>query len=57
KLYLHKSGRGRGYASLMFERIKEIARERGLGSVWLTVNRHNDSSVAVYRHWGMEVIR
>ena len=57
KLYLHKSVRGRGYASLMFERIKEIARERGLGSVWLTVNRHNDSSVAVYRHWGMEVIR
>ena len=57
KLYLKKSARGKGYASQMFERIKEIGRQRGLGSVWLTVNRHNDGSVAVYRHWGMKVIR
>ena len=57
KLYLRKSARGKGYASEMFERIKEIGRERGLKSVWLTVNRHNDGSVAVYRHWGMKVIR
>ena len=57
KLYLEKSARGKGYASVMFERIKEIGRQRGLASVWLTVNRHNDSSIAVYRHWEMEVIR
>ena len=57
KLYLKKQFRGRGLASEMFERIKGIGRERGLKSVWLTVNRHNDSSIAVYRHWGMKVIR
>ncbi|MBR6874179.1 MAG: GNAT family N-acetyltransferase [Ruminococcus sp.] len=57
KLYLRKEVRGRGYASQMFERIKAIGRERGLKSVWLTVNRRNDSTVAVYRHWGMKVIR
>ena len=57
KLYLKKSARGNGYASQMFGRIKEIGRERGLKSVWLTVNRRNDSSIAVYRHWGMQVIR
>ena len=57
KLYLEKGARGKGYASVMFERIKEIGRQRGLASMWLTVNRHNDSSIAVYRHWGMEVIR
>lgn len=57
KLYLRKTVRGNGYASMMFEKIKEIGKQRGLKSVWLTVNRHNDSSIAVYRHWGMEVIR
>ena len=57
KLYLKKEARGRGYASRMFERVKEEGRRRGLTSVWLTVNRYNDSSIAVYRHWGMKVIR
>ncbi|MBR6101063.1 MAG: GNAT family N-acetyltransferase [Ruminococcus sp.] len=57
KLYLRREARGKGYASRMFDRIKEIGREKGLSSVWLTVNRRNDSTVAVYRHWGMEVIR
>ena len=57
KLYLEKSARGNGYASRMFDKIKETGRQRGLRSVWLTVNRHNDSSIAVYRHWGMQIIR
>jgi len=57
KLYLRKEQRGKGFASVMFEEIKRIGRERGLKSVWLTVNIHNDSSIAVYRHWGMKVIR
>ncbi|MBR6044864.1 MAG: GNAT family N-acetyltransferase [Ruminococcus sp.] len=57
KLYLRKEVRGRGYASQMFEEVKRIGHSRGLSSVWLTVNRHNDGSIAVYRHWGMEVIR
>lgn len=57
KLYLCKEQRGKGYASEMFGYIKACAKERGLSSIWLTVNRHNDDSVAVYRHWGMEVIR
>lgn len=57
KLYLHSSVRGQGYASKMFEVVVSKAKERGLPAVWLTVNKHNDSSIAVYRHWGMKVIR
>ena len=57
KLYLRKEQRGKGLASYMFEEIKRIARRHGLSSIWLTVNIHNDSSIAVYRHWGMEIIR
>ena len=57
KLYLRKQFRGKGLASVMFEEIKRIGRKKGLGSVWLTVNVQNDSSIAVYRHWGMKIIR
>ncbi len=57
KLYIVREQRGNGYASEAFRNIIESGRERGCTMVWLTVNKHNDSSIAVYRHWGMEVIR
>lgn len=57
KLYLKKEHRGKGYASQAFEAIKNIGRENGNTMVWLTVNKHNDHSIDVYRHWGMEFIR
>lgn len=25
--------------------------------VWLTVNKHNDPAIEVYRHWEMKIIR
>lgn len=52
KFYLKKSARGRGYASQMFSFIFDIAKSRGLTSVYLTVNKHNDHSIAVYEHMG-----
>ena len=57
KLYLKKEYRGKGFASKAFEKIKNIAAENGNTMVWLTVNKHNDHSINVYKHWGMEVIR
>lgn len=57
KLYIKKEYRGNGYASKAFEFIKEIARENNLYRVWLTVNRNNSDTIAVYKHFGMNIIR
>lgn len=57
KLYLKKEYRGRGYASKAFDFIRNIGRKNGNTMVWLTVNKHNDPTIEVYKHWGMEIIR
>ncbi|MGN1403881.1 MAG: GNAT family N-acetyltransferase [Ruminococcus sp.] len=57
KLYLKQAYRGKGLASVLFREVQDIARASGASSVWLTVNKHNDQAIAVYRHFGMEIIR
>ncbi len=57
KLYLRKEHRGKGYASAVFEHLKDISRNRNLTSIWLTVNRYNEDTIAVYKKKGFEVIR
>ena len=54
KLYLYREYRGRGLASAMLKRVKEIA--EGSSSVYLTVNKGNDDTIAIYRKWGFEII-
>ena len=48
KLYLKKEFRGRGYFNKMLSFAEKTAKEKGLNSLYLTVNKHNDNSVAVY---------
>ena len=55
KLYVHKSFRGRGLGRAMFERIVKKARAAGCNYIYLTVNKRNSSSVAVYKKWGFYV--
>ncbi|MFC3799155.1 GNAT family N-acetyltransferase [Cohnella sp. GCM10012308] len=57
KLYVLKAHRGRGYASRAMAVIMQLCRERGLGAVWLTVNRHNEGSIAVYEKKGFKKVR
>ena len=57
KLYMYKEYRGNGYASKAFEFIKDLARQKGCKSIWLTVNRHNYGAMKVYEAFGMKVIR
>ncbi len=57
KLYLKKEYRGNGYALKAFEFIKDIARKNGNTNVWLTVNKHNYDTIAIYKKFGMEIIR
>ena len=56
KLYLKKEARGKHLATTVFEFLKQLCRERGLSAIWLTCNKHNDNSLAVYRHLGFETV-
>ena len=31
--------------------------EKGCNMIWLTVNKRNDDSIAIYKKFGMEIIR
>jgi diamine N-acetyltransferase len=57
KFYVSKENRGKGYASQAMVFLEQLCRERGLSHIWLTVNRHNESSIGVYRKKGFQVIR
>lgn len=57
KLYVLKAQRGHGYASRAMAFLTRLCRERGLGAIWLTVNRHNDASIAVYEKKGFKKVR
>ena len=52
KLYVVKAERGRGYGRMMIDFARRLSRERGLKTLWLTVNKHNTESIAWYRRMG-----
>jgi ribosomal protein S18 acetylase RimI-like enzyme len=57
KLYIQKEHRGKGYASQAMEFLVEICKDRRLGIIWLTVNRYNDATIAVYEKKGFRTVR
>lgn len=52
KLYIKKDFRGRHLATKSFQFLQALCRDRALTTIWLTCNKHNSSSLAVYRHLG-----
>lgn len=56
KLYIKKEARGRHLATKAFAFLQELCRERKLRAIWLTCNKHNDNSLAIYDHLGFKVI-
>ena len=50
KLYVAKEARGSGISRLFLNRLLEAA--RGMSAIYLPVNKHNESSIAVYRKFG-----
>lgn len=57
KLYLHKDYRGQGLASQAASFLEEMCRKRGWEKIWLTCNKNNENTLAVYRHLGFENVR
>lgn len=54
KLYLKKTTRAQGLATKVFEQIKQLA--KGKASLYLTCNKYNEHSLAVYQHWGFKIV-
>ena len=57
KLYLRQALRGKHIATRALDFLKEKCRTEGLSKIWLTVNRHNDHTIAVYKKLGFATVR
>lgn len=57
KLYLDAPFRGKKLARRALEYLVNICKRRGLSVIWLTVNRHNDGSIAAYHALGFQTVR
>lgn len=56
KLYMDAPVRGKRYASRLFDEAVKLCTELNLKAIYLTCNKHNDHSLAVYRKKGFKVI-
>ena len=52
KIYVEKSLRGHGLGKKTLEFIEDLCRQRGLNTIWLTVNKNNTASIACYERVG-----
>ena len=56
KFYLQHEARGRGLARFMLRFLEDKARESGLSSIGLTVNKFNKASIGAYESMGFQII-
>ncbi|MCL1857952.1 MAG: GNAT family N-acetyltransferase [Oscillospiraceae bacterium] len=57
KIYVRKHYRGKGVARSFLDEITALCRhEYGFDKIRLTVNKHNDNSIAIYHKMGFETI-
>jgi len=57
KFYIHSEHRGKGYASHAMKQLVEMSIERKLAAIWLTVNRYNHDTIAIYEKKGFKTVR
>jgi RimJ/RimL family protein N-acetyltransferase len=57
KLYIHKDYRGKHLATQAVAFLKTLCQERELHKIWLTCNKHNTRTLAVYAHLGFQNVR
>ncbi len=55
KLCIHPDFRGRHLATKAFQHLIDICKERGLKKIWLTCNKHNDNTLKIYDHLGLQI--
>ena len=57
KFYLHRNARGKGHGKELIDFIKNQARLMGYKAVFLNVNKYNEDSINIYKHFGFHIIR
>lgn len=57
KLYVGARYRKRGLATMVLEFLKQYAHTMNADRIYLTVNKHNDGSIAAYRRFGFRTVR
>ncbi|NBK98029.1 MAG: GNAT family N-acetyltransferase [Erysipelotrichia bacterium] len=55
KLYIEKQQRGKGYARQTLMYIEQLMRNNGLTSIWLTCNKYNHDTLAIYQKMGFTI--
>lgn len=55
KLYIKQDCRGHRLATHALNFLIDLCRERGLKKIWLTCNKYNDNTLAVYDHLGFKI--
>lgn len=55
KLYIEKKYRGNGYARITLNHIEQLTKDYELNNIWLTCNKYNDHTLAVYKKMGFHV--
>ncbi len=56
KLYLKKEFRSKGIGRKGFEAIKNIAFQKNVKYIYLTVNKHNINTIKAYEKWGFKAV-
>lgn len=56
KFYIQSSVRGKGVGRFLFDALKKTAQENKLTKISLTVNKHNEDTIAVYKKLGFKKV-
>lgn len=57
KLYIDKEYRGKKIASTIFDYLVKRTKSQNMTKIFLNVNKHNDNTLAIYKHLGFVKIR
>ena len=56
KLYIYEQFRGYHLATEALKFLVALCKTRGLNCIWLTCNKHNDTTLAIYDHLGFRIV-
>ena len=57
KFYLQQDFRGKGISKSVFTFLNQVCAENKLSAIWLTVNKENNTAIAVYQKNGFQILR